>query len=194
MADETTFSRREFYFYIWLTPLAEQNRDYGLTELRMAELCARHRVPCPPRGYWKRWPAGMAKPRMKPFASLEDQQVGGEITLKRTHRFGRPLGRRAPKAPIVVVSQPAQILAPVTVPATLPIDPHDVSRRIIIEMEQRDANDNGLLLLRVSTEPSLLMQSYGSFLDRFAWLSIPPTTRCVHAFNLDSGFSGSLKQ
>jgi hypothetical protein len=86
---------------------------------------------------------------MKRFVPLEGEEVSDEITLKKTHRFGKPLGRRAPKAPIVVVSQPAQILAPVTVPAMLPINPHDLSRRIVIQMEKMEANDNGLLVLRV---------------------------------------------
>jgi hypothetical protein len=98
MTETTIFSRREFYHYIWSTPLAVQTRDYGLTEIRLAELCAKHQVPCPPHGYWKRRPAEATRPQIDPFAPLEGEQVSGEITLKKTHRFGMPLGRRAPQS------------------------------------------------------------------------------------------------
>jgi hypothetical protein len=148
MPDEvTTFTRQEFYDYVWSTPLAVQNRDYRLTELRLAALCAKQEVPCPPRGFWKRRSAGAARPQRPPLLPISNPRTRDEIKLTRSNRFGRPLGRKAPKAVSSVVLEAPRLMAPILVPQTLPIGPHKITKSLIIRMDATAPVEKGLLPL-----------------------------------------------
>ena len=51
-------SRDELYSQIWTTPMIRLATQYGITGTRLAKICARLNVPCPPRGYWAKKAAG----------------------------------------------------------------------------------------------------------------------------------------
>lgn len=51
-------SRSELHDLIWTTPAHKLAKEFGLSGRGLGKLCARHEIPCPPRGYWARVAAG----------------------------------------------------------------------------------------------------------------------------------------
>lgn len=52
------FSRQELYDLVWSTPIQKLAEEFGISDRGLAKICARHRVPSPPRGYWAKFAAG----------------------------------------------------------------------------------------------------------------------------------------
>lgn len=53
-----TITRRELYDLVWATPMTKLAESFGLSDVGLAKICERHRVPTPPRGYWAKKEAG----------------------------------------------------------------------------------------------------------------------------------------
>lgn len=56
MAKELT--RRELYDLVWDRPVTKVAADFGISDVALHKICARHRIPTPGRGYWARRGAG----------------------------------------------------------------------------------------------------------------------------------------
>jgi hypothetical protein len=65
------FTRRELYDLVWSTPVQKLAEELGISDRGLAKICARHRVPSPPRGYWARLAAGQ-KPRQPILPAVKD--------------------------------------------------------------------------------------------------------------------------
>lgn len=64
-------TRRELYDLIWAKPLRDVAADLGISDVGLAKVCTRHRVPRPEQGYWNRVHAG--KPARKSvFIEVDD--------------------------------------------------------------------------------------------------------------------------
>lgn len=64
MAYETiSLKRDELYEQVWSRPLRDLARDYGLSDVGLAKICRRLKVPLPGRGYWAQRQAGRTLPR-----------------------------------------------------------------------------------------------------------------------------------
>lgn len=72
MRTSKTLSRRELYDLVWAKPMTEVSADLGISDRGLAKICARHRVPSPPRGYWAQLAAGQ-KPKKPPFLKIRDK-------------------------------------------------------------------------------------------------------------------------
>src|ERR1700742_1941506 len=66
-----TISRRELYDLVWSTPVSTVAESFGLSDVGLAKICERHRVPVPPRGYWAKKEAGK-KVNQSIFAEADD--------------------------------------------------------------------------------------------------------------------------
>lgn len=67
----TTLTRRELYDLVWSMPITKLAEQFGLSNVGLAKICDRHRVPTPPRGYWAKKNAG--KPTKQTiFAQADD--------------------------------------------------------------------------------------------------------------------------
>lgn len=51
-------TRQELYDLVWSTPMTKLAEDFGLSDVGLAKICERHRIPTPPRGYWAKKDAG----------------------------------------------------------------------------------------------------------------------------------------
>lgn len=62
MSDERmkSLTREELYQAVWAEPISVLAPRYGLSGRGLGKLCARHRIPVPPRGYWARKEHGYA--------------------------------------------------------------------------------------------------------------------------------------
>ena len=64
-------TRRELYDLVWAKPLRDVAADLGISDVGLAKVCERHRVPRPEQGYWNKINAG--KPARKSlFVDVDD--------------------------------------------------------------------------------------------------------------------------
>lgn len=69
-----TFTRRELYELVWTTPIQKLAEKFGMSDRGLAKLCARHKVPTPPRGYWARVAAGQ-KPKRPLHREIDNPRL-----------------------------------------------------------------------------------------------------------------------
>ena len=46
------FTRKELYDLAWSTPMTKLAKQFGLSDVGLRKICAKHRIPTPPLGYW----------------------------------------------------------------------------------------------------------------------------------------------
>ena len=49
---EIVFKRDDLYDKIWTTPIVRMAKDYGISDVALAKICKKLKIPRPPRGYW----------------------------------------------------------------------------------------------------------------------------------------------
>lgn len=67
-------SRTELYELVWTSPIVQLSKKYGLTDVGLAKICKRHRIPRPARGYWAKLRHGVADPRT-PLPPIDDPNL-----------------------------------------------------------------------------------------------------------------------
>jgi hypothetical protein len=50
--NQKVFKREELYEEIWTTPIVRLAKEYGISDVALAKICKKLKVPRPPRGYW----------------------------------------------------------------------------------------------------------------------------------------------
>ena len=45
-------TREELYERVWTTPMRKLAVEFGLSDVGLAKVCRRHKIPWPARGYW----------------------------------------------------------------------------------------------------------------------------------------------
>ena len=66
-----TLTRQELYELVWSTPMTKLAESFGISDVGLAKICDRHRVPTPPRGYWAKKEAGR-KVKQTIFVQVDD--------------------------------------------------------------------------------------------------------------------------
>jgi hypothetical protein len=66
-----TLTRQELYEQVWTTPTVQLAKQYGISDVAIAKICRRHRIPKPPLGYWARVQHGQKVSR-KPLPAIGD--------------------------------------------------------------------------------------------------------------------------
>lgn len=119
-----TITRRELYDLVWATPMTKLAESFGLSDVGLAKICDRHRVPSPPRGYWAKKGAGQ-RVKQAIFVKVDDPVLDRVDINASTDRLPEPVKavlearreerkariKEAPRA--VVVAEP---LVPVETP------------------------------------------------------------------------------
>ena len=64
------YDRAALYEQVWLKPVRDVAKSYGISDVRLGKVCRKLRVPVPPRGYWARVRSGYrarkpAMPKLK---------------------------------------------------------------------------------------------------------------------------------
>ena len=52
MKQYVTFTREQLYELAWQKPAVRIAEEFGISDVGLAKICARHGIPKPPRGYW----------------------------------------------------------------------------------------------------------------------------------------------
>jgi hypothetical protein len=113
-------TRRELYDLVWSKPLRDVAADLGISDVGIAKVCERHRVPRPEQGYWNKMHAGKPAKRSI-FVDVNDVhlnrvEINGALTqLPETVRVQIENSRAKRKAAAASVG--ARLQAP---PATDP--------------------------------------------------------------------------
>src|ERR1043166_4069016 len=58
MGDERKITREELYKLVWSKPLTELPKEFGMSDVGVAKVCKKLKVPKPYRGYWQLVEAG----------------------------------------------------------------------------------------------------------------------------------------
>lgn len=59
-----TLSREELYERVWSEPMRTLAGRFHLSDVGLKKICTRHRIPVPPRGYWRRLETGQSPRRI----------------------------------------------------------------------------------------------------------------------------------
>lgn len=94
MPDVITLTRQELYEQVWTTPIRKLAGTFGLSDVGLAKICKKHRIPRPPRGYWAKLEVGKAPRR----ARLPDCNAPELQTIHISRSNQRDIGPRQ-KAP-----------------------------------------------------------------------------------------------
>ena len=78
-------TRLELYNLVWSQPTSQLSKALGYSDVGIAKICRKHRIPRPPRGYWAKKQAGQT-PRQIP---LPDPSNNSVIEL-RVHNMNQP--------------------------------------------------------------------------------------------------------
>jgi len=74
MSTSVTMTRRQLYDLVWSKPMRDLAGEFGLSDVGLAKICRRHRVPVPGRRYWARQQAGQKqKPAL--FVEVDDSRI-----------------------------------------------------------------------------------------------------------------------
>jgi len=84
-----TFSRQELYDRVWATPISRLAPEFGLSDVGLAKICKKHRIPRPPVGYWARLQHG--KEVKRPSLPVVDDPTLETVTMD---DGGRPRGSK----------------------------------------------------------------------------------------------------
>ncbi len=106
----TTLSRQQLYDKIWQTPASKLSIEFGVSDVGLAKICKRHKIPRPPRGYWAKRAHGKRVKRAS-LPRLDDEALR-EVRIFRNAFFGHDEERCAdrPKRPAIEV--PETLVAP----------------------------------------------------------------------------------
>jgi hypothetical protein len=71
---ETSLTREELYNRVWATPMRKLAMEFGLSDVGLAKICKKHKIPRPSRGYWAKVENGKAAKRW-PLRPVDDASL-----------------------------------------------------------------------------------------------------------------------
>lgn len=82
-SDAVRLTREELYEQVWSEPISKLAQRYGLSDVGLAKICRRLRVPVPYRGYWRKKEVGQTA-RRTPLPTLRQSLAPQlrEVTLR----------------------------------------------------------------------------------------------------------------
>jgi hypothetical protein len=77
MHDHATLTREQLHELVWNKPMSRLAAEFGISDVGLKKVCARHNVPTPPRGYWAKLGAGQAprRPRLPPSKDADPIEI-----------------------------------------------------------------------------------------------------------------------
>jgi hypothetical protein len=115
-----TLTRQELYDLVGSTPLTKLAADFGLSDVGLAKICERHRVPRPPRGYWAKKGAGK-KVKQTIFVQVNDPLLDRVVIVASHDKLPDPVRE-------IVEQRRVERRASVRPPRTVMMTPPAVNR------------------------------------------------------------------
>ena len=168
-----TLTRRGLYDLVWSTPMTKLAESFGISDVGLAKICDRHRVPKPPRGYWAKKEAGK-RVKQTIFVTVDDPLLD-QVTIEPHDRIPEPaqeiIKQRRVEREAAKQAEPARAEIP---PGTEYIaEPHPAIRATAIALRKAKPSERGVV---EAIGPGLCGISIGvksveriiSYLDRLA--------------------------
>ena len=73
-SDTLSLSREELYERVWATPMKRLAVEFGLSDVGLAKICKKHKIPRPSRGYWAKIESGKSARRW-PLGEIDDAKL-----------------------------------------------------------------------------------------------------------------------
>ncbi|MFO0847978.1 MAG: hypothetical protein U0871_05370 [Gemmataceae bacterium] len=143
--------RQELYERVWTTPMVAVCRDYGISNVGLAKVCRRHKIPCPPRGYWARKYSGQSV-RRTPLPACPDPALQ---TVEIHSTPPKPVRQAVAFDPdVAALLDKARGLPPITTPAALH-SPHPLVRATRAGLDGAHPDTHNLVSPAWNGEPTL---------------------------------------
>lgn len=142
-----TLTRQELYDLVWSTPMTKAAEGLGLSDRGLAKICARHRVPSPPRGYWAKKEAGK-KIREAIFVPIDDPLLDKILISPQIDNLPDPVRaviekrRSERKAAIVRPMQASTMKSPSNKPVR---DPHSCIQATAAKLRRAKPSQAGVI-------------------------------------------------
>ena len=92
--EEVSLTRLELYQLVWSEPLSKIAPRYGISDVGLAKICRRARIPVPGRGYWaKRQHGHHIRRTPLPKARRGDEETPDPTTMRRALLERQPVER-----------------------------------------------------------------------------------------------------
>jgi hypothetical protein len=121
-----TIGRQELYDQVWTTPMTAVCRDYGISNVGLAKVCRRHKIPRPPRGYWAKKHSGQPF-RRTPLPPCPDPNLQTVTIHPTPPKPAEPALDPVSDADLIALADKARQVPAVAVPAALH-NPHPLVR------------------------------------------------------------------
>jgi hypothetical protein len=131
-------TRRDLYKQVWSEPMTKLAKRYGLSDVGLAKICKKNKIPRPTRGYWARRQAGNP-PKRTPLPPGDSNKI---IEI-----HPNPHSMSNSKVQNVIekeISSMKEKESPIVVPKTLR-NPHPLVERSAAILEIQKPNSQGLL-------------------------------------------------
>ena len=80
-------TREQLYEQVWTEPMATLAKKYGLSDVGLAKICRKMRIPLPWRGYWQKKGAGKAlRPTPLPKLPASASKTMHKVVFRRTEK------------------------------------------------------------------------------------------------------------
>jgi hypothetical protein len=135
-----TVTRQQLYADVWTQPVRTVASRFGISDVGLAKLLRRHRIPVPGRGYWQLVRAGKP-PRRPPLPKTragEPEEITVSGAPRRSDDASRSEGEERPAA------TPRVTPPVVEVPAQL-VDPHPLVTVALRSLNAAKSDERGVL-------------------------------------------------
>jgi hypothetical protein len=159
-SSQSTISRQDLYDFVWVAPLVNIAKQFGMSDVGLAKTCRSHHIPLPGRGYWARLEAGQTMPRpalpdtgeswmervafngsFKPASEVDASEIpevreelltGSKITVPEVMAELHPIVARAQRALSGMKARPDGFLSAPAGVLGLHVSPKELPRAIAI--------------------------------------------------------------
>lgn len=153
-------NRQELYDLVWSEAVTKVSARYGLSDVGLRKICVKHRIPLPPRGYWRQIETGR-KLRKTPLPKVREEteivvRVMAQPEIIQPPEVVEQAEREEGAFPPIVVGQHLE-------------RPHAVARTLQRELGRQKPDDYGAV--HSTTADAFLVRVHPTSVDRVLRIS-----------------------
>lgn len=145
-ASPRAMSRRDLYEAVWLRPMVKAAADYGISDVGLKKICAKHRIPVPGRGYWAKKAAGQPVKQVA-LRITRDSSIG---TVHINGGWAARLPELVRKARTIARQVEAAPERKVEVPVVPPGEVHPILAKTAKALDRAKADKEGFVTVKGS--------------------------------------------
>jgi hypothetical protein len=131
-------TRSALYKKVWNMPMVSLCKEFGISDVALAKVCKKHKIPTPPRGHWARIQNGY-KDKKTPLPKGDDLLIEFDIETNIRNREVNRIQREQEKKNLEAVKPVIELAQKV---------PHPIETCFLRRIENLKADNNGLLKMK----------------------------------------------